>query len=142
MASRRQERVAEMLREELSILVSTDLLDPRLEDAMITVTDVKISSDLRCARVYVEHALPQEASHRVIAALAHSEGYLRQSLTENLNLRVIPELLFEIDTTDQHARQIDDILASIARQDGDDSRQEKDADPHDRRGSQEAHASE
>ncbi len=57
MPSRRQERVSEMLREELSLLISTELIDPRLEDAMVTVTDVTVSEDLRNARVYVEHAL-------------------------------------------------------------------------------------
>ncbi len=114
MKSRRQERVSEMLREELSILISTELNDPRLEDALVNVTAVHVSPDLRNARVLVEHALPPASSRQVLAALEHAEGYLRQALMENLNLRFVPELHFRIDTTEERARHIDELLDAIA----------------------------
>lgn len=114
MISRRQERVSELLREELSILISTELTDPRLEDALVNVTDVQVSPDLRSARVFVEHVLAPASSRQVIAALLHAEGFLRQALVENLNLRFVPELHFQIDTTEESARRIDELLDAIA----------------------------
>ena len=58
MTSRRQERIAEVLTEELGLLIASELTDPRLEDALVTVTDVQVSPDLGNARVYIQHALP------------------------------------------------------------------------------------
>lgn len=116
MVSRRQERVSELLREELSILISTELSDTRLEDALVSVTDVRVSPDLRSARVFVEHALPPASSRQVLAALRHAQTYLRQALVENLNLRFVPELHFQIDTTEERARHIDELLDAIKGQ--------------------------
>jgi ribosome-binding factor A len=114
MPSRRQQRVSELLREELSILISAELTDPRLADAMLSVTDVEVSADLRNARVYVEHTLSPSQARQVLAALRHAEGFLRQALLANLNLRFVPELSFHIDATNQRAQRIDALIEAIA----------------------------
>ena len=114
MTSHRQERVAEALLEELGLLISSELTDPRLEDAMVTVTDVKVSPDLGNARVYVQHALPDAQSRAVLSALQHSASFLRRALMENLQLRVVPELHFTIDVTEKRAQHIEEILSQIA----------------------------
>jgi ribosome-binding factor A len=116
MTNRRQQRIAELLQEELSIMVSAELTDPRLEDAMVTVTHVTVSADLQNASVYVDHALPADASRHVLAALQHAESFLRRSLLEALNLRVVPELSFRIDETERRAHQIDSLLDNLASQ--------------------------
>lgn len=103
-----------MLREELSLLISTELTDERLADAMVNVTDVVVSQDLRNARVYVEHALPPASTRSVLQALGHAHGYLRQSLARNLSLRYIPELTFHLDTSSERGRRIDELLNTIA----------------------------
>ena len=116
MTSRRQARISELLHEELSILIGTELTDSRLEDAMLTVTDVVVSHDLRNARVFVEHALPAEASPQVLAALRHAEQFLRRALMLTLNLRYMPSLTFHIDRTIATGRRVDEILGLIARE--------------------------
>lgn len=116
MPTRRQQRVAEMMREELVILIAGELTDPRLADAMVNVTDVEISQDLRNARVYVEHVLPREASRGVLDALRHAESYLRQALLENLDLRFVPTLTFHIDDANERGRRIDALLDSLVDQ--------------------------
>lgn len=103
-----------MLREELSILISTELNDPRLADALVNVTAVHVSPDLRNARVLIEHALPAASSRQVLDALEHAESYLRQALVETLNLRFVPALHFRIDTTEERARHVDELLDAIA----------------------------
>lgn len=114
MTSRRQERLAEVLLEELGILISNELTDPRLEDAMTAVTDVQVSPDLGNARVFVQHVLPDSQSRQVLSALQHSASFLRHALVENLHLRVVPELHFTVDTTERRAQHVDEILDQIA----------------------------
>jgi ribosome-binding factor A len=114
MTTHRQQRISELLHQELGLLISAELTDPRLEDALVTVTRVAVSPDLHSARVSVEHALPRDAGRQVLAALNHAEGFLRRALAENLNLRVVPELSFHIDETERRARHIDELLDALA----------------------------
>jgi ribosome-binding factor A len=114
MTSRRQERIAEVLTEELALLIASELTDPRLEDALVTVTDVQVSPDLGNARVYIQHALPNTETRQVLSALQHSTTFLRRALVENLHLRVVPELHFVVDDTEKRAAHVDEILDQIA----------------------------
>jgi ribosome-binding factor A len=106
-----------MMREELSLLIGAELNDPRLAEAMVSVTDVEVSQDLRNARVYVEHVLPPARSSEVLEALRHAESFLRQALVEHLNLRFVPMLSFHIDETNERGRRIDALLEAIAAKD-------------------------
>jgi ribosome-binding factor A len=110
----RQQRVSELLREELSLLIQAELNDPRLEDALVTVTHVDITPDLMNARVFVDHALALEAAGAILEALRHAEPFLRRMLAESLDLRAVPSLTFHIDTVEQRARRVDAILDQIA----------------------------
>jgi ribosome-binding factor A len=118
MTGRRQERISELLHEQLSILISGELSDPRLADAMVNVTDVVVSPDLRNARVFVEHSLPAEESRHVLAALRHAESFLRHSLAETVNLRYVPELSFCIDSSSARAERVDRLLDSVSNPPG------------------------
>jgi ribosome-binding factor A len=80
---------------------------------MVTVTNVRVSPDLRNARVSVAHNLPDAKTREVLAALRHAEGFLRQQLAANLPLRFVPELSFHVDATDVYAQRVDQILDSI-----------------------------
>ncbi len=121
MPNHRPQHIAKMLQEELNLLIGAELTDPRLEDALVNVTHVDMSPDLRNARVYVEHALAPEASRRVLAALAHAESYLREALVENVNLRYVPHLTFHIDNTTERGRRIDALLDSLPHEDDHDA---------------------
>jgi ribosome-binding factor A len=112
--SHRQQRVSELLREELSLLIQSELDDPRLEDALVTVTHVDVSPDLQNASVFVDHALPPDASDSILEALRHAEPFLRRSLAESLDLRVVPALTFHLDIIEQRARRIDSLLDQLA----------------------------
>ncbi len=116
MPSHRQQHIAKLLQEELNLLVSAELTDPRLADAMVNVTQVAVSADLRSARVYVEHSLPAESSRQVLAALAHAESFLREALVENVNLRYVPHLSFHIDDTSARGQRVDALLDALERE--------------------------
>jgi len=109
-ASQRQLRVGEELRHALArILERHELRDPALQDATITVTEVRISPDLRNATAYV---MPLGGAHvpDILAGLRRSAGYLRSAVVREVNLRHAPALSFAIDTSFDHASRIDALL--------------------------------
>ena len=111
MTTRRQQRVAEQVRHELSILIEQQINDPRLE--MITITDVTISSDLRDASVFVSSLQGEAACDETLAGLEAARGFLRHGLAERLKLRIVPNLHFHwdksLETGDRISRLIDQL---------------------------------
>jgi len=113
--SRRQKRVAEMLMEELSVMVALELRDPRLQ--LASVTAVEVSPDLRHARVYISHLGSREDEPGILKALEHASGYLRRELAQRMILRYIPTLSFHIDDTLARAQRIDEIIEKLHEHD-------------------------
>lgn len=110
----RQERVAELLFEELSIMVSSELDDPML--GMVEVTHVEVSKDLRSAKVHVHHRQEEIAQHVVIKHLQRAIPYLRSQIAERCGLRMVPELFFHYDDTPATAARVDELLRQIAQE--------------------------
>lgn len=110
MPSQRQLRVGEELRHVLAeILGRGDVRDPDLTDATITVTEVRISPDLRNATAFVVPLGGAEVE-RTVAALRRAAPYLRSRIARAVQLRLVPTLSFEADTSFDYAGRIDRIL--------------------------------
>ncbi len=109
MADRRPERVAHLVQAELAALFLRQANDPRLRD--LTVTAVRMSPDLRVARVYVRTlgGGPDERA-KALRALGRAAAFLRGQVGRALGLRVTPELRFEWDSQPDTARRVDDLL--------------------------------
>lgn len=118
-SSIRQERVAELLYEELSIMVSGELEDPRL--SMVEVTQVLVSKDLRSAKVYVHHRADEIGRSDVVKRLQRASPYLRGQIAERCGLRAVPELAFYYDDTPATAARVDELLRQIAAERKDDA---------------------
>lgn len=114
MSTIRQERVAELLFEELSIMVANELDDPKL--SLVTVTSVQISRDLRNARVTVNHQQEEVSRRDVLKGLARAAPYLRGQLAVRCGLRMVPELSFHYDDTPEKAARVDELLKLIAQE--------------------------
>jgi ribosome-binding factor A len=109
-ASQRQLRVGEELRHALAhILQRGELRDPALQDVTVTVTEVRVSPDLKNAVAYV---MPLGGRHvsEVIEGLTRSAGYLRGQLAREVPLRHTPGLAFTLDTSFDHASRINELL--------------------------------
>jgi ribosome-binding factor A len=124
--SQRQLRVGEELRHALAeILGRRELRDPALQEATVTVTEVRVSPDLKNATVFV---MPLGGAHapEILEGLRRSAPYLRGVLGRELALRFSPNLGFELDRSFDHASRIDALLhrpevsRDLAGQDGDD----------------------
>lgn len=112
MTTIRQQRVAELLYEELSILIGHELDDPDL--SLLTVTHVEISQDLRNAKVYVHHQNDEVTRRTVLRGLKRATPFMRRQIAQRVNLRAVPELLFYYDDTPERAARVDELLRRIA----------------------------
>lgn len=114
MSNIRQERLAALLFEELSILIGGELEDPRI--ALTNVTDVVVSSDLRNVKVYVTNDDEEVSRKELLAALRRATPFLRGEIAVRCSLRAVPELLFYYDNAPQRAARIDELLRTIAQE--------------------------
>ena len=110
-ASQRRRRVGEELRHVLSqILVEGRCRDPALREASISVTEVRLSPDLRNASVYVMPLGGANAA-QVVAGLKRSTPFLRALVAGELSLRYAPALVFTLDSTFDQADRISALLS-------------------------------
>jgi ribosome-binding factor A len=108
--SQRQLRVGEELRHALAhVLQRGELRDPALKDVTVTVTEVRVSPDLKNATAYVM-PLGGRNGGAVIEGLTRSAGYLRGQLAREVPLRFSPMLSFALDTSFDHASRINELL--------------------------------
>lgn len=112
MTTIRQQRVSELLFEELSIMISNELDDPRL--SLARVTSVNVSRDLRNVNVYVTHDDDEVSKRDILQGLRHATPYLRRQLAVRCSLRAVPELSFHYDDTPEKAARVDELLRQIA----------------------------
>ena len=109
---RRPERLAETLKEEIAEVVGYELDDPRLE--RVTVTDVKVTDDLRDAKVYVVVEGSEEEIDQAMKALRHAATYVRSQAAMDLSLRYAPHITFVRDTAEENASRVGRILDEMA----------------------------
>ena len=109
-ASQRQLRVGEEIRHALSqILPRAGFRDPELQDVNPTVTEVRVSPDLKQATVFIVPLGGADAKV-VAAALNRASGYVRGLLGQTVRLRFTPRLSFEHDDSFDQAQRIDTLL--------------------------------
>lgn len=108
MASNRIGRINEEIQRELSTLLRT-VKDPRLQNALVTITHVDTTSDLRYSRIFVS-ALDKSQEKDMMRGLKSAAGYLRRELGAALRLRYTPELQFLADDSIEQGAHILEML--------------------------------
>lgn len=110
--SQRQLRVGEEMRRALAAVFERgELRDPHLALVPITVTEARLTPDLRRATFFVT-PLGGRDGDEIIAALVRARAYLRHRLAEMVNLKFAPDLSFRLDTSFEQAGRIADLLHS------------------------------
>ena len=115
MSHRRIDRLNAQLKRELSGLIRTRLGDPRVASA--TVTNVRVTSDLSLARVFIR-TLGSEDREETLQGLEAAGPYLRRMLGAELKIRRVPELRFEFDETLDRALRIERLLEEVRPEEG------------------------
>jgi ribosome-binding factor A len=105
----RHERIAEEIRHELSAMLAGELKDPRLVNLM-AVTEVRVTPDLKHARVYVTVTGDLREQSKTLQGLTAASGFIRHELTERIQLRRAPEIHFVLDHTEEYGQRIEDLL--------------------------------
>jgi ribosome-binding factor A len=119
--SQRQLRVGEMLRHVIAgVIERGELRDPDAAGVSVTITEVRVSPDMRNATVFVM-PLGGRDTASVVEALRRAAPFLRRRLAEEVRLKFLPTLRFEADTAFDQANRIDRLLRETPpADDGDD----------------------
>lgn len=112
MANYRNSRINEEVRKELSDIIRNELKDPRVK-AMVSITSVDVTKDLRYAKVYVSIFGKDDEKESTLNALKSSSGFLRREIGNRINLRYTPQILIELDKSIEHGMHIDELLHKI-----------------------------
>ena len=107
--SYRTERVNELMRRELVLLLKQEIKDPRLKQ--VVITDVIVSRDLTSAKVFF--SVDADSNKIVVSLLNKASGFFRSSLSKTLDLRHTPTLSFIYDPAPNTGARIDDLLSKL-----------------------------
>jgi ribosome-binding factor A len=111
----RQERVSEAIRKEVSLILHDELRDPRL--GFITITRVEVTTDLRNAKVFFSVLGKEEDYAKTKAALDCASGFIRKLVSERVNLRYSPEIIFRDDRSSEYSVRIQQLLDEVKEHD-------------------------
>jgi ribosome-binding factor A len=111
--SRRVERVAELIKREISQLLLSGIKDDRVGQGLVSVTAVEVSGDLQHAQVYVSIFGSPEVRAQTMAGLASATGYVRTVLGQRVRLRHTPEVIFREDRSLERGSRVIALLNQI-----------------------------
>ncbi|HEY4716020.1 MAG TPA: 30S ribosome-binding factor RbfA [bacterium] len=109
----RKERINDLLRDEISRTIMIDIKDPVLNS--VTITAVKVSSDLGSAVVYFSKGVDNKDIQVIQDGLSRSAGFIRFIIKKNLCMRRIPVLKFKYDDSIEYGMRIEGLLAGLTR---------------------------
>ena len=108
----RGERIAEEIKNEVSLMLAGELKDPRLA-LPLTVTEVRLTPDMRTVRAFVHLDGTDEERSAALAGLKAAAKFVRHELVERLHLRRAPDVLFVPDQSEEYGQHIDDLLQNL-----------------------------
>lgn len=110
----KSERVAGIIRKEISEMIQFQLKNPHIGFA--TVTDVNVTNDLSIAKIYVTFLGKDARNEAGLKALKQSSGYIRSELAKRLSIRKVPELIFLHDDALEKGNRIERLLFDINKE--------------------------
>lgn len=107
----RRFRLQDQLREEISSIIQQEIKDPGI--GFITILEVKMTEDLKYAKVLYSVYGSEEEKTKTVEALRRAKGYIKHILGNRIKLRLMPELTFVLDTGQERASRIEEILKKV-----------------------------
>ena len=124
MANYRRNRINEEVQKELNDILR-DVKDPRVSDALITVTAVDVTPDLKFAKVFFSTLSKRVDEKQVMQGLKSAGGFIRGQVAKRLNLRQTPEFTFLRDRSMENGAHISMLLRSVEADLRDDENEEE-----------------
>jgi ribosome-binding factor A len=111
--STRQQKYAKLLQKELSEIFQQDKKGI-LENAFITIADVRVSTDLAIAKVYISMMLVKD-KQKTLDKINLRKNEIRKALGNKIGkqVRIVPELIFYIDEVEENAQRMDDLIKNL-----------------------------
>lgn len=114
----KMERVNSELARQITKIIAEDVKDPRLHNAIIGVTKLYTTPDLKYAKVYLSiYVSSEEERQEAYYTVCRSKTFIRNMLKDSVQIRLLPELNFIIDDSVDYSIKIDEILNKIKKQD-------------------------
>ena len=116
--SRRTERVEKLIKEEVSLIFLHELQNklPSREIGFVTITDVKVTADLKIAKVYIS-VFDRSKREEVLEKIKLKTGFIRSLLASRIKIKFTPELKFFIDDTLDYVEKIEGLIKKIHKED-------------------------
>ena len=114
MASNRAEKVSDLLKKEISLIITNEIKDPRLQN--INITDVKVSDDIGIATVFYSiigesiHKSDSKIDDRILKKFS---GMIRSNLAKKIKIRRIPKIIFRFDESIEYSENIEKLLRNL-----------------------------
>jgi ribosome-binding factor A len=112
----RRFRMQDLFREEISQIIHQEMKDPGI--GFITILDVKMTEDLKFARVLYSVYGNDDEKYRTVDALRRAKGYIKHELGTRVKLRFMPELTFVLDTGQNQQDRIEELLMKVESEKG------------------------
>lgn len=109
-------RVAQAIKEEVSVIIHDQIKDPRV--GFVTITNIELTPDLRFAKIYFSVLGNEDDYKKTKGALDSSLGFIRKLIAERLKLRFAPDIMFKEDRSSEYSTRIEEILNEIKEKDG------------------------
>ncbi len=105
----RQNRIAGEMRKEIADIISNSIKDPRIPD-LVSVTAVRVTKDLRYAKVYISVFGSEDEKNDAMTALKNASGFVRREIGQRIKLRYTPEILFLPDDSIEQGIYINNLI--------------------------------
>ena len=112
---KRSDRVGDLIQVELADIIFRQIKDPRI--GMVTLTGVKMTDDLKLARVYFVQMGQDACDPETVKGLEQAKSFLKRELGKRLKIRHIPDLIFTPDESFAYGSRIEKLLAEIGGED-------------------------
>lgn len=113
MKNYRTQRLAELFKREIAVVILSDAADPRLK--RMTITHVDITPDLKLARIYVCFPGSEKDIEESYHALQNASHYIRSSISQRIRIRYMPEMEFIYDQSLEKAYHVIDLINQIEK---------------------------
>ena len=114
MEGKRSEKVADLIRKEVSQMLVKTVKDPRI--GFVTITRVMVTEDCRLAKVYFSVAGTPEEKKQSMQGLDSAKGYIQRELGRRISLRYTPKIMFQFDPSIEYAIHIEEIFHQLQKE--------------------------
>ena len=111
----RKKRMESLLKREVGTMLLTEMADPRI--GFVSVTEVRMSPDLKFARIRVSVLGDDRAKKGTMAALGNARGFVKSRLAASIDMRTAPDILFELDESIEKSINVTNLIAKAVAED-------------------------